>query len=176
MACCCKWRISAMLPSGLLLKQRPVFMLHVRGGGVGFVAAMWLPVAAMAQPAFILPAPPSSLPFVSSLSGDWTMMVGGAAEGKPDFEGSKRYMASALPIFSIHRAGSPDRFRSPQDNAGIALFAFDGFYAGPVGKFVMARTAASDNTLKGLGDVNAAIEVGGFAEYFPVDWFRTRVE
>jgi outer membrane protein len=30
--------------------------------------------------------------------------------------------------------------------------------------------------LNGLGDVSTAIEIGGFVEYYPVDWFRTRVE
>jgi outer membrane protein len=171
-----KWCISAAYPGGFLLKQRPAFTLIVRGGCAALAAAMWSPMAASAQPAFILPAPPPSLPFLSSVSGDWTVMVGAGGEATPDFEGSKRYMANAVPIFSVYRAGSPDRFHSPRDNAGITLFDFDGFYAGPVGKFVMARTASSDNTLRGLGDVNAAIEVGGFAEYFPVDWFRTRVE
>ena len=151
-------------------------MLGVRGACAALVAAMWLPLAVSAQPAFILPAPPSTLPFLSSVSGDWTVTVGAGGEIKPDFEGSKRYMVGPVPIFSIHRAGSPERFHGPRDNAGIALFEYDGFFAGPVGKFVMARTASSDNTLKGLGDVNAAVELGGFAEYFPVDWFRTRVE
>jgi outer membrane protein len=151
-------------------------MLGVRGACAALVAAMWLPLAVSAQPAFILPAPPATLPFLSSLSGDWTAMVGGGLEMKPDFEGSKRYMLSPIPIFSLHRAGSPDRFHSPRDNAGIALFDVAGFYAGPVGKFVAARTASSDTALNGLGNVDAAFEIGGFAEYFPVDWFRTRVE
>jgi MipA family protein len=30
--------------------------------------------------------------------------------------------------------------------------------------------------LNGLGDVNAAVELGGFVEYYPVDWFRIRSE
>jgi outer membrane protein len=148
----------------------------MRHGCAALIATLWLPVVASAQPAFILPAPPSTLPFLSAVSGDWTVTVGAGGEIKPDFEGSKRYMVGPVPVFSLHRAGSPDRFHSPRDSAGIALFEFDGFFAGPVGKFVTARTASSDNTLKGLGDVNAAFEVGGFAEYFPVDWFRTRVE
>jgi outer membrane protein len=140
------------------------------------IAMLWLPPPASAQSVLMLPAPPSTLPFLSSVSGDWTAMVGGGGEIKPDFEGAKRYMLSPVPVFSLHRAGSPDRFHSPRDNAGITLFDFDGFFAGPVGKFVPARTASSDTALNGLGNVNAAFEVGGFAEYFPVDWFRARTE
>jgi outer membrane protein len=151
-------------------------MLDMRGGCAALIATLWLPLAASAQSALLLPAPPSTMPFLSSVSGDWTVMIGVGGEIKPDFEGAKRYMLGPVPVFSVHRAGSPDRFRSPRDNPGIAVFDFDGFFAGPVGKFVPARTASSDTALNGLGDVNAAFEVGGFAEYFPVDWFRARAE
>jgi outer membrane protein len=81
-----------------------------------------------------------------------------------------------VPIFSIRRAGSTEQFRGPRDGASIALIAFGDLRAGPVGKFVASRKANSYSELNGLGDVNAAIELGGFVEYFPVDWFRTRVE
>jgi MltA-interacting protein MipA len=76
----------------------------------------------------------------------------------------------------MHRAGSSDRFRSPRDSGSIALIDFDGFRAGPVLKFRSARTASSYAELNGLGDVKFVVEPGGFAEYFPVDWFRARVE
>jgi outer membrane protein len=135
-----------------------------------------LSLNASAQPALTLPPPTFTLPFLPSMSGDWTVTIGAGGELKPDFEGAKRYMFSPVPIFSIHRAGSPEKFRSPRDGASIALVDFDGFRAGPVGKFKAARTADRYSELNGLGDVKWAVEVGGFAEYFPVDWFRTRVE
>ncbi|WP_133459612.1 MipA/OmpV family protein, partial [Lactobacillus crispatus] len=109
-------------------------------------------------------------------SGDWTVTVGVGGEMKPDFAGSKHSMFSPVPVFSIHRAGSPDRFRSPRDGASIALFDYGGFRAGPVGKYVSARKASSYSDLDGLGDVKAAFEIGGFVEYFPVDWLRLRAE
>jgi outer membrane protein len=95
---------------------------------------------------------------------------------QPDFEGAKHNLFNPVPIFSIHRAGSSERFRSPRDSSGIALIDYNGFRAGPVGKFRSARTASSYAELNGLGDVKFAIELGGFAEYFPVDWFRARLE
>jgi outer membrane protein len=103
-------------------------------------------------------------------------MVGIGGQVQPDFEGAKRYTPSPVPIFSIHRAGSPDKFRSPFDNAGLTLFDFGGFHAGPVGKFVGARTASTYTALNGLGDVKAVFQLGGFLEYFPADWLRTRAE
>jgi outer membrane protein len=68
------------------------------------------------------------------------------------------------------RAGSAEQFRSPRDNLSIALIDFGNLRAGPAGKFVPSRKAGSYSELNGLGDVKAAFEVGGFIEYFPIDW------
>ncbi len=85
-------------------------------------------------------------------------------------------MLSPVPIFSIRRAGSTEQFRGPRDSASIALLDFGDLRAGPVAKFVAARKQYSYSELNGLGDVKAAVQLGGFVEYYPVDWFRTRVE
>jgi outer membrane protein len=95
---------------------------------------------------------------------------------QPGFEGANRYTFSPTPIFSLHRAGSVERFRDPHDGASIALLDFGGFRAGPSGKLVSARNAGNYAELNGLGNVNTAVEIGAFAEYFPVDWLRTRAE
>src|SRR5258708_25469168 len=141
-----------------------------------FIALMLVPAVAAAQPVVTLPAPPFELPIGPSLSGNWTVMVGVGGEYKPDFEGANRSMLSPVPIFTIRRAGSTEQFRGPRDGASIALIDFGDFRAGPVGKFVPARKSYNYSELNGLGDVNAAVELGGFVEYYPVDWFRTRVE
>lgn len=137
-------------------------------------------VAASAQTAapspVTLPPPPFTLPFLPSPAGLWTVTVGAEVQAKPDFEGAKHDLLSAMPIFSVHRAGSLNQFRSPRDNASLALFDIGAFRAGPVGKFLQARTESRYAELNGLGDVKAVVELGGFAEYFPVDWFRARVE
>jgi outer membrane protein len=132
--------------------------------------------ASTLQPLFTLPPPPFTIPGLPSIEGDWIVSVGAGAEYKPDFEGARRYMVSPVPVFSIHRASSPERFRSPLDSTSFTLFDYGGFHAGPVGKLVAARNANNFAELAGLGNVNAALELGGFVEYFPIDWFRTRVE
>jgi outer membrane protein len=141
---------------------------------ITFVLA--IPAVALSQPVLVLPAPPANLPFVSSLSGDWTVTVGANGQMQPDFEGATHYLFSPSPIFSIHRAGSAERFRDPHDGPSIALIDFGGFRAGPSAKLVSQRKASDYTELNGLGNVDTAFEVGGFAEYFPVDWFRTRAE
>jgi outer membrane protein len=140
------------------------------------MALMLVPAVAAAQPVVTLPAPPFELPIGPPVSGNWTVMVGVGGGYTADFEGAKRSMLSPVPIFSIRRAGSAEQFRGPRDGASIALIDFGDLRAGPVGKFVAARKANSYSELNGLGDVSAAVELGGFVEYFPVDWFRTRVE
>jgi MipA family protein len=135
-----------------------------------------LPASASAQTAFTLPAPPFEMPMVPSVSGTWTVMVGVGGEYKPDFEGANRAMLSPVPIFSLRRAGSTEQFRGPRDSASIAFLDFGDLRAGPVAKFVAARKQYNYSELNGLGDVKAAVELGGFIEYYPVDWFRTRVE
>jgi outer membrane protein len=132
--------------------------------------------SASAQTAFTLPAPPFELPMVPSVSGNWTATVGVGGEYKPDFEGANRSMFSPVPIFSIRRAGSTEQFHGPRDSASIAIVDFGDFRAGPAGKFVSARNANSYSELNGLGDVKATVELGGFVEYYPVDWFRARGE
>jgi outer membrane protein len=140
------------------------------------VALMLVPSAATADPLITLPAPPFELPMLPPVSGTWTVMVGVGGEYKPDFEGANRSMLSPVPIFAIRRAGSVDQFRGPRDSASIALIDFGDLRAGPAGKFVSSRKANSYSELNGLGDVKTTVELGGFVEYYPVDWFRTRGE
>ncbi len=141
------------------------------------LGVIWLPCAATAQePVVTLPAPPFTLPFLPPISGDWTVKVGVGGEYRPNFEGANRSMLSPVPIFSIRRAGSAEQFRAPRDAAGISFLDMAGFHVGPAFKYVAARNAADFAELRGLGDVNAAFEIGGFLDYFPVAWLRGRVE
>jgi outer membrane protein len=103
-------------------------------------------------------------------------MIGIGGDYKPDFEGANHSMFSPVPIFSIRRAGSTEQFRGPRDSSSIALIDFGDLRAGPAGKFVAGRKSFNYSELNGLGDINTAVELGGFVEYYPVDWFRTRAE
>jgi len=154
----------------------------LRRGQSGAVAIALLsasaltPATALADPLVTLPAPPFELPWLPSPSGTWTITAGVGGEYAPDFEGARRSMLSPVPIFAIHRAGAADQFHGPRDNPSIALLDFGDLRAGPVAKLVSARKANSFTELNGLGDVKTAYQIGGFVEYFPIDWLRTRVE
>lgn len=132
--------------------------------------------SASAEPLFTLPPPPFELPGLPPPSGVWTVTVGMGGEYRPDFEGSKHSGLLPVPIFSIRRAGSIEQFRGARDSSSIALIDFGYLRAGPAGKFVPERKASDHAELTGLPDVKAALELGGFVEYYPVDWFRARAE
>jgi MipA family protein len=159
-------------------KNRPTRDNHteIPRAAIVLMALMLAPSAATADPRITLPAPLFELPVLPPVSGTWTVMVGAGGEYKPDFEGAKRSMLSPVPIFAIRRAGSTEQFWGPRDSASIALIDFGDLRAGPAGKFVSSRKASNYSELNGLGDVSTAIELGGFVEYYPVDWFRTRGE
>jgi MipA family protein len=123
-----------------------------------------------------LPVPAVSLPYLPTPAGLWTVTIGAGGGFRPDFEGATHYLLSPVPIFSVQRAGSRQQFIGPRDGASIALIDTGGFRAGPVAISLPSRKVSSDAALNGLNDISTTYELGGFVEYFPVDWFRVRAE
>ncbi len=109
-------------------------------------------------------------------SKDWTITLGVEGRVMPEFEGATNSMLRPIPIFRIRRAGTPDRFRSARDGAGIALLDTGSFKFGPAVKFRYARKEGDDASLRGLGDIDWTLEAGAFAEFWPEDFLRMRVE
>ena len=150
--------------------------MHVVRGLLGLIGALsvsaLVSTAAIAQSVATFPA----VPFVPSVSGGWTVSVGLGGQMQPSYPGANSSEFNPFPMFSMRRAGSPLRFRSMRDNASIALIEMGGFRAGPVGAYRVQRKASDHRETWGLRDVPYAIEIGGFAEYYPSDWLRGRVE
>jgi outer membrane protein len=127
-----------------------------------------MPRQAATQPATVFTPVPTS---------EWTITLGAEARYLPRFEGADSMFLRPLPIFRVSRAGKEGRFRAPRDGASIALLDTENFRLGPTFKLRQSRKESDDPVnLRGLGDVNWAFEVGAFAEYWPSDWLRTRVE
>jgi outer membrane protein len=169
----------------IVRKSEPSSFRRPRFGGVfgnGVMGPMRQVVRNVAAAAFVIvsaarAAAQSANSFIPSPSGLWTLAIGANFDGQPAFEGSKSDKLTGVPIFSLGPAGgSTERFRGPLDSASIALFDYEGFSAGLAGKTKSARTAANYTELSGLDDVKMAIELGGFVQYFPTDWFRLRTE
>lgn len=107
---------------------------------------------------------------------DWTITLGAEGRVLPTYEGSDRSVPWLLPLINIRRAGTPRDFSSPRDNLSVAILESGKFHLGPTAKLRFPHRERDDTDLRGLGDVGWAFEAGLFAEYWMVDWLRTRVE
>ncbi|WP_029005203.1 MipA/OmpV family protein [Azorhizobium doebereinerae] len=115
-------------------------------------------------------------PAMAGTQEDWYLTIGGSARAVPEYPGSDDYGFSPKLIFGISKASSLYAFRSVDDNPSIALFDTGRFRIGAVGKLDWGRDEDDNAKLNGLGNVDTSIEVGGFAEWYPVDWLRLRGE
>ncbi len=110
-------------------------------------------------------------------SGDWVVTLGGYGALEPAFPGSKTYVGTGRLILDVYRAGDRVWLTLPNDAAGITLFEAGNFRAGVAGDLLLGRNRNDDiMALYGLHNINYTIELGGFAEYYPVPFLRTRVE
>ncbi len=109
-------------------------------------------------------------------SGNWYLSVGAAGFSAPKFEGGKHNKLQWQPLISVGRQGPGPRFSSRNDNPSFALIESDAFRFGIVGKFVRSRDSSDGRELIGLKKVKWGLEAGGFAEVYPTDWLRGRVE
>ena len=119
---------------------------------------------------------PTSTP--AAAPSDWMVTVGGVFEIGPGFAGAPFQDVGfwGWPIIDIHKPGTLPDFFGGRDSAGFTLLDLGQLKLGPVGKIIWERREASYAALNGLGDVDYAIQVGGFAEYWAVPWLRLRGE
>jgi outer membrane protein len=104
---------------------------------------------------------------------DWKFNLGAGVMYKPAFLGSKDYQAMAFPDIKVEYKDS--FFASLFEGVGYNAINSDGWRAGPILKFDFGRSEDDDSpfriagkktsALQGLGDVDAALELGGFVEY-----------
>lgn len=122
-------------------------------------------------------APAIAQYFAPAPASQWAITIGAEARYLPKFEGADNMTVRPLPIIRVSRAGKEGRFRAPRDGATIALYDTEEFKLGPTFKLRQGRKESDDPVnLRGLGTVNWAFEVGAFAEFWPSEWLRTRVE
>lgn len=103
----------------------------------------------------------------------WNLDVGAGGLYAPAYEGDDSYRLSALPSARLSRG---DRLAASVEN-GVSFRWLDtpALRAGPVGRIEFPRDEDGDQTfavtgddttdLRGLGDVDASLELGGFLEY-----------
>lgn len=91
------------------------------------------------------------------------LTIGGGALYAPTYLGSDEYDIEAIPLIDLRN----DRFfLSTRDGLGANLLDRDSKWkAGPVLKYRFGRDQDDDTALRGLGDIDAAGEAGGFVHY-----------
>lgn len=97
--------------------------------------------------------------------GDWQIMAGVGSIYHPDYLGSDDLELQAVPFFSIDYR---DRvfLRGPELGVNVVRPG-NGFEAGAMLRysFLISREEDDNDALRGLGDLDGAIEAGVFAEY-----------
>jgi MipA family protein len=111
----------------------------------------------------------------------WIVTLGGYATVEPKSEGSKTYHLTPRAIFNVRRSDEREWLQLPNDSFEYELIETDNFRAGPVvnGRWGNVGPATERGTRRvGWGDSALAVslEAGAFAEYWPTEWLRTRVE
>lgn len=94
--------------------------------------------------------------------GKWSVVVGGGGAYAPDYEGSDDYEFEPFPFVSIVY---DDFIFINGPSLGISLVNIDGLKAGPLARYSFGRDEDDNHALDGLGNVDDAIEIGGFANY-----------
>jgi len=106
----------------------------------------------------------------------WTITLKANGGLSPAWEGSGALSPYLLPGLSVRRAGSPISFSAPDDSAGFALYDENWLKAGVVGKLKGPRRSAEHADLRGVHDIDWTIEAGLFAEFWPMEKLRARIE
>jgi MipA family protein len=138
----------------------------------------------MLAPAIVLAADlpaqtPAAVPAASVAAvPDWIVTVGVELRIGPKWAGAPdgTFGLTGGPLFSIRKAGTPPEYFGPRDSFGFTALDLGQIKLGPAVQFVWPRKASSDTALNGLGDVNLALQAGGFVEYWPAQWLRLRGE
>lgn len=103
----------------------------------------------------------------------WALIVGTGALYSPSYEGDDDYSLSVLPNVQLKYG---DRFfASVQEGVGYNAVKNDRLRAGPIARVRFSRDENGDQAfaiagnetddLRGLGDVDTSIELGGFLDY-----------
>ncbi len=112
--------------------------------------------------------------WAAEASDAWIVTIGGSVIADPNYPGASSYGVSFLPSFSLRRVGEPNPFSAPDDNFGLTLLEFGGIEVGPLAAI---RPGRSGGSVPGLPGYSGSFEVGGFAEFWPIDGLiRTRAE
>lgn len=118
------------------------------------------------------PAPGIPMP-AAAAAPDWRFAVGGGAVMRPEYEGSKDYEADFAPVLTIGWRDIVQLRGTALTVDALGLFGarpVAGLQAGPIVRYRFGRDQDDNAALRGLGDVDGSVEVGGFVRWTTGPW------
>lgn len=100
--------------------------------------------------------------------------VGAGPQFVPNYPGSDKLSLQPFIDFSITRGDKPFDFEAPDEAAGFPLLRAKGFEAGPA--FHIEGGRKREEVGADLDEVDATVELGGFAQYWLTPGFRFRID
>jgi outer membrane scaffolding protein for murein synthesis (MipA/OmpV family) len=107
---------------------------------------------------------------------DWIVELGGYGVFEPRYEGSKSYVTGFKPIIDFHKEGDRVWPFFPNDAITYDLFETSNFRAGPAGDITLQSRFHSPDVNLQIGKADVNLQGGAFAEIYPVDNVRGRIE
>lgn len=102
---------------------------------------------------------------------DWRVTLGGGVMLAPDYEGSDEYEFKPIPDIEINYRDSVIlKNNSLSYNALRAVDPASAWRAGPRARYGFGRDQDDNAALRGLGDVDGSVELGGFVGYGAGPW------
>lgn len=104
---------------------------------------------------------------------DWDIRIGAGAVYQPDYEGSDDYEISPLPMLMINYRDLVF-LRGP--TLGANAFTWKGdrpgnkLQIGPLVRYQFGRDEGDNDALRGMGDIDGSVELGGFINYGLGPW------
>lgn len=98
---------------------------------------------------------------------DWaSLQLGGVVIVSPKYEGASGYRVIGAPIVAPSFMNSTGRFQFKGiDDLRLRVFQHGGFEAGPLAGWRFGRDEEDGSRLRGLGDVDGGLVVGGYMAY-----------
>lgn len=121
-------------------------------------------------------ADPVYYPSVPTLPSGWIVTLKANLKVGPAYPGADDWDFIGFPSLSFRRAGTVERFSTPDDGLSFSFLDDSAFRFGVVGRFQGGRYYEDNRELFGLKKIDWAVEPGLFVEYWPVEFLRARAE
>lgn len=133
--------------------------MHPLSRSLSLGVALWLGLVASAQA--------QSRPD----SWDWRVKLGAGAMVNPDYEGSDEYEIRPIPDIEInYRDALVLKNTALSYDAMKAISPGSAWKLGPRARYAFGRDQDDNAALRGLGDVDSSVELGGFVGYGVGPW------